>query len=61
MPSNMDPDILTSAIRHQNGYISLYFYFDSVPPYERCSKYAIFLRHPKSPFKKSKTPYLWAL
>ena len=41
--------------------ISLYFYFDSVPPYERCSKYAIFLRHPKSPFKKSKIPYLWAL
>ena len=59
--SNSFPFFLTSAIRHQNGYISLYFYFDSVPPYERCSKYAIFLRHPKSPFKKSKTPYLWAL
>ena len=53
--------LLTSAMRHQNGYISLHFDSDSVPPYERCSKYAVFLRHPKSPFKKSKTPCLWVL
>ena len=45
---------LTSAIRHQNGYISLYFYFDSVPPLREMFQIRDFSALPKITFQKVK-------